>query len=63
MAKTSNSKNRVVRAKKWRNVADEMLKDPEAYYKEADERAQALASKTVKRSGGFRIGHRGHKVA
>lgn len=63
MAEKPTPKNRIVKAKKWRNVADEMLQDPEAYYREADERATALASKTVRRTPHFRMGSRNHKIA
>jgi hypothetical protein len=63
MAETKKNMNSFIPARKWRDLSEEMLKDPDAYYAEARERAEKTAQKTLRERGGMNIFGRGHRTA
>jgi cytochrome c553 len=50
-------------AAKWRDLSEEMLKDPEAYYSRAKERAEVTAQKTIRERRGTHLFGRSHRIA
>lgn len=58
-----NKKKSSVPATKWRDLSEEMLKDPETYYTKARERAAATAQRNVNERRGFHFFGKNHRVA
>jgi len=63
MAETNKNMKSSIPARKWHDLSEEMLSDPEAYYAVAKERAEKTAQKTIRERGGLHIFGRGHRTA
>jgi cytochrome c553 len=63
MPESKKTKKSSIPAPKWRDLSEEMLRDPEAYYAQAKERAAETAQKTIRERHGSHLFGRSHRVA
>jgi len=59
----NSKKKSSVPATKWRDLSEEMLKDPESYYTKARERAAVTAERNVSQRRGFHFFGKNHRLA